>query len=223
MKIGIMGSGNMGLALGTIWAQEGHEVLFTLPRHEERLTQRLQQAGPAARATSVDEALTTCDVFMVAVLYPELSGVLQQMNTLRDKLVLTCVSGLTPDMSGQRMGLPTDRTLSVAEEVQNLLPDCSVFEAFNLTFAEVIDSPARQRNNPPITVAFCGDGDEHRELVKQLIWDAHYNPFDAGALRQARSLETLATLWVQFAVVTNTFPAVGIQIQVFDLLSTVRQ
>ena len=36
MKIGIIGSGNVGSALGKIWASNGNEIMFS-SRHPEKL------------------------------------------------------------------------------------------------------------------------------------------------------------------------------------------
>jgi 8-hydroxy-5-deazaflavin:NADPH oxidoreductase len=44
MKIGVIGSGNIGGTVGTLWARAGHEVLFA-SRHTEKLEQLVAQAG----------------------------------------------------------------------------------------------------------------------------------------------------------------------------------
>ena len=36
MKIGILGSGNMGRSLGILWAEQGHEVFFCARTAEKR-------------------------------------------------------------------------------------------------------------------------------------------------------------------------------------------
>jgi lactate dehydrogenase-like 2-hydroxyacid dehydrogenase len=43
MKIGVIGSGNIGGTVGTLWARAGHEVLFA-SRHPEELEQLIAQA-----------------------------------------------------------------------------------------------------------------------------------------------------------------------------------
>jgi predicted dinucleotide-binding enzyme len=37
MKIGVIGSGNMGSGLGKIWAAKGHDVIFSYSRSQEKL------------------------------------------------------------------------------------------------------------------------------------------------------------------------------------------
>jgi predicted dinucleotide-binding enzyme len=50
-----------------------------------------------------------------------------------------------------------------------------------------------------------------KAIAAQLIQDCGYDAIDAGGLMVSRSLETLATAWVQFAVVSNLFPNVGLK------------
>jgi hypothetical protein len=56
LKIGIIGSGNLGGALGTLWVKSGHPVLFS-SRHPEQLKGLVDGLGPLARAGTVGEAL----------------------------------------------------------------------------------------------------------------------------------------------------------------------
>ena len=44
-RIGIIGSGNIGGAVGLKWAEAGHEILFS-SRHPEELTELVERAGP---------------------------------------------------------------------------------------------------------------------------------------------------------------------------------
>src|SRR3989442_13885307 len=44
MRIGILGSGLMGGKLGTIWARDGHEVVFSYSRGKEKLNKLAQDA-----------------------------------------------------------------------------------------------------------------------------------------------------------------------------------
>src|SRR5690606_9531011 len=56
MKIGIIGSGNIGGNLGKHWAKSGHEVLFS-SRHPEELNDLAREAGNNAKAVSVTEEI----------------------------------------------------------------------------------------------------------------------------------------------------------------------
>ena len=67
IKIGIIGSGNLGGTLGTLWAKSGHPVLFS-SRHPEELKKLVDSLGPLARAGTVREALAFGDVYRCALI-----------------------------------------------------------------------------------------------------------------------------------------------------------
>src|SRR3989338_5537013 len=68
IKIGIIGSGNLGGTLGPLLVKSGHPVLFS-SRHPEELKKLTDSLGPLARAGTVREALEFGDVIFVAVPY----------------------------------------------------------------------------------------------------------------------------------------------------------
>ena len=47
MKIGVIGSGNIGSVLGQLWVQAGHDVRFS-SRHPDTLIGLVKKAGPHA-------------------------------------------------------------------------------------------------------------------------------------------------------------------------------
>jgi predicted dinucleotide-binding enzyme len=211
MRIGIIGAGNMGAALGKIWANAGHDVIFSYSRDEQKLRQLAASAGKTAHAGTPQEAVAHSDVILIAVWVPSLAEVIQTVGSLDGKIVITCVSGLQPDFTGQTIGLATDLTISVAETIQQLAPNARVVEAFNSTFAEIIASDSRQFGSDFPSVFYCGDDIEAKQIVAGLIEACGYEAVDAGKLIIARTLETLATAWVQFAVASQLFPNLGLK------------
>lgn len=211
MNIGIIGSGNMGAALGSLWAKAGHQVTFSYSRDEEKLHQLATAAGPTAKAGTIETVVAESDVILLAVWLPVLEMVLQTAGSLDGKIVITCMSGLTPDFSGQTIGLATDLSQSVAETIQQHLPNASVVEAFNTTFAEILASDSRQFGSDRPSVFYCGDDTEAKRIVAGLIEECGYEAVNAGGILVARTLETLATAWVQFAVSSQLFPNLGLK------------
>jgi 8-hydroxy-5-deazaflavin:NADPH oxidoreductase len=210
MKIGIIGAGNMGAGLGKLWAKAGHEVVFSYSRDENKLIELATAAGATAKAGTIQDAAAQ-DIILLAVWLPVLEEVIHAAGSLDGKIVITCVSGLQPDFTGQTIGLATDLKTSVAEVIQQLLPNAKVVEAFNTTFAEIIASDSRQFGIDFPSVFYCGDDVGAKQIAAQLIEDCGYKAVDAGKLQVARSLETLATAWVQFAVASQLFPNLGLK------------
>jgi 8-hydroxy-5-deazaflavin:NADPH oxidoreductase len=211
MKIAILGSGNMGGGLGKLWAKAGHQVIFSYSRDESKLKNLAISAGENAKTGTLEEAIQQSEVIMLAVWLPAIAEVMQAAGALDGKIVITCVSGLEPDFSGQRMGMPTELKISVAETVQQLAPKAKVIEAFNMTFAEIIGSDSRQFGADRPSIFYCGEDDDAKKVVSELVEDCGYEAIDVGKLIVARHLEMLATAWVQFAVASQLFPNLGLK------------
>jgi 8-hydroxy-5-deazaflavin:NADPH oxidoreductase len=211
MKIAIVGSGNMGGGLGKLWAKAGHEVIFSYSRNPDKLRQLAVAAGNQATVGDIKEAVSKSQVVMLAVEVSALEEVMSTIGSLDGKIVITCVSGLQPDFTGQTIGLATNLEISVAEKVQQLAPNADVVEAFNITFADIIASESRDFGGDRPSIFYCGDDLAAKKTVAQLIEDCEYEAIDAGMLIVARSLETLATAWVQFAVASQLFPNLGLK------------
>lgn len=212
MNIGMIGSGNMGSAIGKIWARQGHQVMFSYSRDLKKLEAIAQSAGPNAHTGTPAEAARFGEVIMLTVQYAVLEDALNAAGSLDGKVLITCVSGLQPDFQGQTLGLPTELTSSVAEQIAQLAPAAKVVEAFNLTFAELLQSDSRQFGPERPSLLYCGDDADAKAIAAGLIEECGYDAIDAGELIKARSIEALASIWVQTAAVTGLFPNTGLKI-----------
>src|SRR5262245_8328502 len=88
MKIGMIGSGNVGSALGRVWARAGHQVMFS-SRHLEDDKRLAAEIGANARAGTTREAAAFGDVLVFAVPYgalPELGKALR--DSIKGKVVI---------------------------------------------------------------------------------------------------------------------------------------
>src|SRR5690349_20485870 len=68
LRIGVIGSGNVGGTLGTLWVKAGHEVMFSSLdiEHDRKLAASI---GPGARAGTPREAAAFGEVLFFAVPY----------------------------------------------------------------------------------------------------------------------------------------------------------
>lgn len=212
MNIGVIGSGNMGSSLGKIWANNGHKVLFSYSRDPRKLQALADSIGPNAQAGTPAEAAQFGEVVLLSVPWSALDNALQAAGSLDDKVLISCVSPLKPDFEGKRVGLTSDLKTSGAEEIAKRAPGARVVEAFNTTFAEILQSPSPQFGQEQASIFYCGDDKSAKAIVAGLIQESGFEAVDAGPLLKARSLEALATIWVQLAAVTGMFPNVGIKV-----------
>ena len=212
MKIAIIGSGNMGGGLGKLWAKANHQVIFSFSRDENKLNHLAKSAGLNATVGSLEEAVSQSEIILIAVWLPALEAMMRSVSSWEKNIIITCVSVLQPDFTGETICIQTDFKISVAEKIQQIAPGAKEVEAFNITFAEIVASNSRQFGEDKPTIFYCGDDASSKAIVAHLIEDCGYSSVDAGELKIARTLETLATAWVQFAVSSQLFPNIALKV-----------
>ncbi len=188
MKIGIIGSGNMGSGLGKIWAAKGHDIIFSYSRSREKLN-TLAAALPNAKAGTPAEA-AQADVILLAVRWSDVPDAIKQAGTLAGKIVIDCTNPLKPDLSGLELGY----TSSAAEEISRMAPGSRVVKAFNTAFAQVYEERSRLFGSRRASMLYCGDDAEAKSVAAKLITDVGFDPLDCGPLTAARLLEPVAML-----------------------------
>jgi predicted dinucleotide-binding enzyme len=187
MKIGVIGCGRMGIALGAALSRIGERVTFAT-RDPARVTALCRDAGIEARVGSHD-ALSATELIVLATSWEDTRRLLDEAPPLGGKIVLSCVNPSTRDNP-----LSIGHTSSAGEQIAGWAAGARVVEAFNGTYAEALDlAPGRETRE---TVLYCGDDDEARDTAGALIRRLGFDALDAGPLRNARYLEPLAQLAV---------------------------
>lgn len=74
LKIGMVGAGRMGGAMGALFVKAGHPVMLS-SRHPENLKELATRLGPLAQAGPVEQAIAFGDVVVMAVPYAALEGI----------------------------------------------------------------------------------------------------------------------------------------------------
>jgi predicted dinucleotide-binding enzyme len=216
VRIGIIGSGNMGGALGTLWAGAGHAVTFSYSRDRAKLEHLAEAAGTGARAGTPAEAVEAADVVLLATHFNRVDDAVAQAGPgLAGRVLVDCTNPMTDDDTELAVGLTT----SGGEEVARRASGARVVKAFNTVPSELLASPSRRfrlagsrAGGAPITptLFYCGDDALAKRTVVPLIRDAGLEPADAGPLSAARFLEPLAMLVAYFAYEVEPSPEVAV-------------
>jgi 8-hydroxy-5-deazaflavin:NADPH oxidoreductase len=196
MRVGILGSGLMGGKLGMIFAQAGHEVVFSYARSNDKLERLAREAKGKARPGTPRDAAREADALLLAVHWSRIGDVLRQAGDLSGKVIVTC--SLPMDAGNTR--LIVGRTKSGAEELTKKLPQARIVSAFNTVPSEVLFGvyEARRRKTRP-SLVYCGDDRRGKTVAAELIRDVGFDPIDAGPLHVARYTEPFALLVAQLA------------------------
>lgn len=190
MKIGFVGSGNIGTTLAKIWLASGHEVMLSFTRHPEELKQKAQDMG--AKSGTPQESVAFGDVVVLAVMYQILDKALKQAGSLNGKIVIDTNNSLVPPDYQEFAVTGHD---SVAEEIARKAEGAKVVKAFNTVGANILASDSRDFNGDMPVMFYCGDDIKAKQKVAPLIKDAGFEPIDIGKLQSARYIEPMVGLW----------------------------
>jgi NADPH-dependent F420 reductase len=195
MKIGIIGSGNMGGSLAKLWAAKGHKVLITSTTPEQTALVA-KSIGENVTTGSTADAVSYGDVVVFAFPYESLNDVISKGGSFKNKIVIDLINPLTPDIKGLLLGFST----SASEEIERLIPDAKVVKAFNTISAPVIKSGNIKFKGVAPDVYYCGNDQESKAVAKKLIQDIGFEAVDSGPLTNARYLEPIAEFVIQLAI-----------------------
>jgi predicted dinucleotide-binding enzyme len=183
MKIGIIGSGNVGSAIGAVWVNAGHEVMFSSRNieHDRSLAARL---GAGARAGTPREAAAFGDVVMVSVPYHALPDVGKDVGDLLDGKVVIDTNNPFPNRDGEIADWAREKGAGLA--TAELLPGARLVRAFNAIGAESMGS---QHEDPgSVGMPIAGEDEEALEVASGLIRELGYEPVVIGDLEMGRYL-----------------------------------
>jgi 8-hydroxy-5-deazaflavin:NADPH oxidoreductase len=202
MKIGIIGSGPVGQALGTAFVKEGHQVkLGTRKPDDGKVTQWVKQAGPNASAGTFADAAKFADLAVLATKWDggatENAIKLADPKHLAGKVVIDATNPLT-QVPYAPLGLALGFSDSAGEQVQRWLRGAKVVKTFNTVTHANMYKP-RLEGGPP-DMFLCGDDAQARATVAEICRAFGWVPVDIGAMTGARLLEPLAVLYCVIAI-----------------------
>ena len=193
LKIGIIGAGRIGGALGELWVNAGHEVLLS-SRHPERLKPLAERLGARARAGTPREAAAFGEVVLISVPYGALPQVGRDYAAeLKGKIVLETGNpfpGRDGDMAIAARAKGTD--VASAE----FLPGVRLVRAFNSIPYYALRSEAH-RAGEPVAVPLASDDEAALKMASRLVVDAGFEPVVVGPLARAKEFDVGTSVFGQ--------------------------
>jgi predicted dinucleotide-binding enzyme len=193
MKIGIIGTGDIGGALARHWGAAGHDLMIS-SRHPEQLRELAKEIGPNVKVGTPKEAAAFGDVIMLAVPYGALPQVGRDYAAeLKGKVVMDAGNPY-PSRDGEMAVRDRERGTGVA--VAEYLPGVRLVRAFNAINAGPL---AREAHRKParIGIPLASDDAAAMEIAKQLVSDAGFDPVPVGKLARAREFDYGTPVYVR--------------------------
>jgi 8-hydroxy-5-deazaflavin:NADPH oxidoreductase len=183
MKIGMIGSGNVGSELGRVWAKAGHQVMFS-SRNLDSDKKLAAEVGAGARAGTPREAAAFGEVLVFAVPYgalPELGKTLA--DSIKGKVVIDACNPF-PARDGEIANRA--RATGAGVVSAELLPGARIVRAFNAVGAARMGKAHQEPGRVGMPIA--GDDKQAIEIASRLIREIGYEPVLIGGLAMGKHL-----------------------------------
>lgn len=197
MKIGILGTGMVGEALGTKFVQLGHQV---------KMGSRTANNDSATKWSSKNGANASAGTFADAAAFSDISFL-----CLKGEVELDVVRSVGPAPFGSKIvvdvsnpldfsrGMPPSlsicNTSSLGEEVQKALPSAKIVKALNIVNCDIMVDPGKAGEQP--TMMICGNDAGAKTKIGELLRTMGWRDIiDLGDITKSRGSEMLLPLWL---------------------------
>jgi 8-hydroxy-5-deazaflavin:NADPH oxidoreductase len=181
LRIGIIGAGRIGGNAARWWAAAGHDLVLSFARDQSRLEALASELG--ARAGTPREAAEHGQVVVVSVPWALLDDVFAQLGSLDGRIVLDTTNPFGPG------GLADLGGRTAAQVNAARMPGARYAKALNTLTAGFQAQAAGREGADRIAMFLCGDDDEAKAVVADLIAQAGFAPVDVGGTADAAIME----------------------------------
>jgi len=202
MKVGILGTGDVGKALGKGFLTLGHSVLLGgREAANPKAAAWAKEMGSKASSGTFAQAARMGDVVVLATLGSATENILRDVgpDPFQGKLVLDATNPL--DFSKGAPRLVGNVGDSGGERHQKLLPGAHVVKAFNTVGNAFMFKPDFAGGPPDMFL--CGNDDGAKSKAAQICRDFGWGVVDVGGLDTAHFLEAMCMVWVLSAMKTG--------------------
>jgi len=189
--IAVIGTGDVGGALGPEFAEQGHTIVYGSREPERDAVKNLVgKTGDRASATTPADAAAQADIVVLAVPGLMVDQITRSLGDLSGKIIIDPTNPLERRMNRLEHAVDT----SNAEIIQAAAPGAHVVKAFNtLNWRTMVDPSSA---GGPVSIPLVGDNDRAKETVAELVSGMGLEPIDVGPLRDARWVEGMLILWI---------------------------
>ena len=194
MKVGVLGSGEVGQALGDGFVKHRHEVMLGT-RDPAKLADWAAR-NPNARVGTFAEAAEFGELIVLAVNGKASSTALglAGAENLAGKTIVDATNPISdvPPVNGV-LSFFTKQNESLMEQLQQEFPDAHFVKAFNSVGSDLMVNPRLEDGRPSMFI--CGNEAAAKKAVTEILDQFGWETWDMGAVEAARAIEPLAILW----------------------------
>lgn len=182
MQIGILGAGNVGLAVGRRLTGAGHRVMLASARGPAALTPVAQNIG--AEAASVTQAAAQ-ELVLLALPWLAVPDTLDPLPDWQGRIL---VDATNPFVAFDPLQLADLEGRSASAVVAEHAPGARVVKAFNSIAMTNFEKGPRQGDAKRVLFV-SGDDVASKQTVQRLITELGYAPIDLGGLNDGGRMQ----------------------------------
>jgi len=207
LKIGIVGTGNIGGALATHWAKAGHELVIS-SRHPEELQELAKSLGPKVRVGTPSEAAKFGDVILLSVPYKATPEVGRDLaNDWKGKILLD-TGNPYPFRDG---AMATDaRKRGTGVTSKEFLPGVRLVRAFNAINESNLKNDGNRKGGL-WAIPLASDDAEALKVAQRLVRDAGFDPVVVGGLARAREFDVGSKVYTRLLTAAQLREELGLK------------
>jgi predicted dinucleotide-binding enzyme len=194
MKVGIIGTGQVGDALAKGFLEHGHSVVRGT-RDPTKLARWAKTAGDRGSVGTMEETARTAEIVVLAVKGSAAEEVVRRCAAdLSGKTVIDTTNPIAdrpPENGVLRFFTTLDDSLM--ERLQRIAPRANFVKAFSCVGNALMVDPDLPGGRP--TMFICGNDEHARLAVRRILDDFGWDVEDLGSAAAARAIEPLCILW----------------------------
>jgi predicted dinucleotide-binding enzyme len=194
VKVGILGSGDVGKVLAKGFLKNGYQVAIGSD-HPEKLTE-FKRENPEMETATFEEAAQSGDIVVVCVKGTVAEKIVEKVKRhITGKTVIDTTNPIAdaPPQNGV-LKYFTSLEESLMERLQKIAPDAQFVKAFNSIGSSLMVNPDFGDDTKP-TMFICGNNDDAKKKVHEILEKFGFEVEDMGKVESARAIEPLCILW----------------------------
>jgi 8-hydroxy-5-deazaflavin:NADPH oxidoreductase len=207
MKIGIVGTGNIGGALATHWAKAGHELVIS-SRHPEELQELAKSLGPKVRVGTPSEAAKFGDVVVLSVPYKATPDVGRDLASIWKGKIVLDTGNPYPFRDGAMAQDARKRGTGVTSK--EFLPGVRLVRAFNAISEKNLKNDGNRKQGR-WAIPLASDDAEALKVAERLVRDAGFDPVVVGGLARAREFDVGTDVYTELLTAKQLREALGLK------------
>lgn len=199
--IAVIGTGNVGGALGPRFSELGHDIIYG-SRQPMRADVQELVAKTAGNATAMQpaEAAAAADIVVMATKWADAEVALKSLGDLSGKIILDPNNAIRVDENGMRhMAVET----SAAQLIQGWAPNAMVVKAFNTLGSGTMANPPSAGGR--MTIPIAGDDADAKATIADLVTGIGFDVVDMGDLSAAHVIEGMLIIRGNAAALGSPF------------------